>query len=213
MTAFQYYEDLKKLARDQRAFFGLKSSRMTITQMRKIYQYHGVSFDLWPFPGIERPPLKSLRGAYLSLDEGPCVFVSRKLPAPQRIFTMAHELKHHLVDKDTVDSFCYEENVPALIEKGAEVFAAELIYPEADFAKDLKSRGIKIGECTAEDIVHLKHQNETTLSYTSLAKRAEFLGFAPPKSLPTTGWLKLEESLYGIPFYRRIYKDRRSVSF
>lgn len=212
MTAFNYYEGLKQLAREQRSIFGLISPKVTLTDLRRIYTHYNISFDLWPLVGIPRADLKSVRGAYFLLEQGPCVFVSRKLPAPQRIYTMAHELKHHLVDQDKVIAFCHQKNIPAEIEIGAEVFAAELIYPEAEFAKDLEAKDIKYGTCTAEDLVRLKHSNETTLSYTSLAKRTERLGFALPNTLPKSGWKKLEEKLYGEPAYKRINRYRQFIA-
>jgi hypothetical protein len=42
------------------------------------------------------------------------------------------ELKHHLVDRDSAGGFCSESNRDDAIEIGAEIFAAELIFPEED---------------------------------------------------------------------------------
>ncbi len=98
------------------------------------------------------------------------------------------------------------------IEKGAEIFAAEFIYPEDDFVAHLADRSIGLGQCTAEDIVQLKRQTGTTLSYTSLGKRADILGYAPRASLDKVRWIKLEETLFGEPVYKRIQRYRQSVS-
>lgn len=209
MTASEYYEELKQLARKQRALFGLVSPKVTLTDLHKIYKHYGISCDLWPMSGLSGANLRSVRGAYFALEHGPCVLVSRQLPTAQRVYTMAHELKHHLTDSNQTIAFCHEANVPAQIEIGAEVFAAELIYPEADFSQDLKKEGVAYGTCTAEDLVHLKHRTNTTLSYTSLSKRAERLGFALPDTLPKSGWMKLEEKLYGEPDYKRINRYRQ----
>jgi len=209
MTNSEYYEGLKQLARNHRATFSLTTPKVSLTDLHRIYDHYSISVDLWPMSGIARPDLRSLRGAYFLLEQGPCVLISRKLPAPQRIYTMAHELKHYLLDGENINTFCHQANVPAVIEIGAEVFAAELIYPESDFASDLRMVGVIHGKCTAEDLVHLKHKNDTTLSYASLAKRAERLGFAFPNTLPKTGWQKLEEKLYGEPSYKRINRYRQ----
>jgi hypothetical protein len=80
---------------------------------------------------------------------------------------------------------------------------SQLIYPEKDFIDHLNQMGIEKGRCNAEALVRLKRKTRTTLSYAGLAKRAEFLKFAPPKSLPQSGWKKLEEEIYGAPSYRR----------
>jgi hypothetical protein len=88
------------------------------------------------------------------------------------------------------------------------VFAAELIYPEGQFATDLQARDIAMGGCTAEVIVRLKRETRTTLSYAGLVKRAEFLGFAPSGILQGVKWKKLEESIFGLPIYKQIRAQR-----
>jgi hypothetical protein len=55
------------------------------------------------------------------------------LPDEPTIFTMAHELKHHLVDSGAGPVVCRTNEQTKRIEIGAEVFASELIYPEKDF--------------------------------------------------------------------------------
>ena len=130
--------------------------------------------------------------------------LAKGLPEDPMVFTMAHELKHHLVDSGTNISLCSFENERAPIEIGAEVFAAELIFPEHEFVADLKRAGVQSGRCTAEDLVHLKRRTRTTLSYSGLAKRAELLALVPDGSLAGVKWKKLEERIYGVPFYKRL---------
>src|SRR6266852_2433820 len=104
--------------------------------------------------------------------------LAKGLPDDPAIFTMGHELKHHLVDRESIVSLCDPSNRSAEIEIGAEIFAAELIYPEQMFRENLLSLGVTAGSCTPQDLVALKRETKTTLSYAGLAKRAEFLGFA-----------------------------------
>jgi hypothetical protein len=59
--------------------------------------------------------------------------------------------------------------------------------------------GVGLGRCSAEDIVRLKHDTETTLSYSSLAKRAGIMRFAPPCSLARIRWTALAEKMFGEP--------------
>jgi hypothetical protein len=61
-------------------------------------------------------------------------------------------------------------------------------------------------------LVRLKRETQTTLSYTGLAKRAEFLNFAPAGSLARVAWKKLEEQLYGEPFYKQLRRSRQVTS-
>jgi Zn-dependent peptidase ImmA (M78 family) len=133
--------------------------------------------------------------------------LSSGLPLDPMIFTMAHELKHHLVDSNIPLTFC-NQNSAAHIEIGAEIFAAELIYPEADFVQHLNDMNIGADECTPEVLVRLKRSTRTTLSYAGLAKRAMFLGFAPQASLLKIQWKKLEEKMFGVPFYLRLHGRR-----
>ncbi len=135
--------------------------------------------------------------------------LAKGLPNDPAIFTMGHELKHHLVDRENIVSLCDPSNQSAEVEIGAEVFAAELIYPEQMFRENLLSMGVTVGSCTPQQLVTLKRETQTTLSYAGLAKRAEFLSFAPQNSLGKIAWKKLEESIYGVPFYKQTIARRK----
>jgi hypothetical protein len=176
------------------------------SDLRKIYQAEGIIIDL-------RPGLRHLRGAYFYDEEiGATVLLAAGLPAEPTIFTMGHELKHHFVDRPAglgLLSFCASANQAEVVEKAAEVFSAELIYPDADFIADCERLDIARGECDAAAIVRLKHATQTTLSYASLSKRATHFGFAAPASLDHVAWRKLEESIFGEPVYKRILRRRR----
>ena len=63
-----------------------------------------------------------------------------------------------------------------ILEIGAEVFAAEMLFPEQDFADRLTNMGVSSGGCTPDILVRLKRETNTTLSYAGPAKRAEFMG-------------------------------------
>lgn len=204
----EYYKKMVTLAHEQRALFDISGARITRTEFRKIYKHYGISIDQWPIAGLDRKAFKKLRGVYFpDLHGAPSVLVAR-LPDEPYIFTLAHELKHHLMDRDSVGAFCLTQVQDEMKEIGAEVFAAEFIYPTIEFHDDLSKMDITKGSCTARDIVVLKHQTATSLSYAALAKRAEFTGFAPEGSLPKSGWKKLEENIYGEPYYKRIQRLR-----
>jgi Zn-dependent peptidase ImmA (M78 family) len=198
-----YYAQMKELARETRAKYGLTSPRVLKSDMRRIYRDQRIQIDLWPFK------LRQVRGAYFNDDLGPTVMLAKGLPDDPMIFTMGHELKHHLVDRDLPIACCSDRNANEHIEIGAEVFAAELIFPEADFIQTLTAKGIFRGKCTPEDLVRLKRDTRTTLSYASLAKRATFLGFCETGSLDKVAWKKLEEKLFGEPIYKAILRHRR----
>lgn len=205
----EYYKKMVTLAHEQRALFNISGARITRTEFRKIYKHYGISIDQWPIAGLNGKAFKKLRGVYFpDLNGVPSVLVAR-LPDEPYIFTLAHELKHHLMDRDSVGAFCLTQVQDEIKEIGAEVFAAEFIYPTSEFSSDLGKMEIPKGSCTSRDLVVLKHQTATSLSYAALAKRAEFTGYAPEDSLLKTGWKKLEESIYGEPDYKRIQRYRK----
>jgi hypothetical protein len=83
------------------------------------------------------------------------------------------------------------------VEVGAEIFAAELLFPDQDFVKHMRWLRVGRDQCLPKTLVQLKLKTRTTLSYAGLAIKAERLGYAPPASLTTIKtWRKLE-SLYG----------------
>ena len=59
MNQHAYYEDLKQLARQVRAEFGLRSPRVVESDLRRIYEKNGIVIDDWPYR------LRNLRGAFI----------------------------------------------------------------------------------------------------------------------------------------------------
>jgi Zn-dependent peptidase ImmA (M78 family) len=188
---------MRLLAVSVRDQYNLQTPRVLKSDLRRIYRDQGIQIDLWPYK------LKKLRGAYFYDEGGASVMLAKDLPDDPTIFTMGHELKHHLVDRNSIVSLCDPSNQSTAIEIGAEIFSAELIYPEQMFRDNLLAMGVGLGSCTAQHIVLLKRNTRTTLSYAGLAKRAEFMGFAPENSLAKVAWKTLEESIYGVPFYKQ----------
>lgn len=204
MNRTEYYQQMKELARGTRVKYGLTSPRVMKSDIRRIYKDLGIHIDLW------NHKFKKLRGAYFNDDLGPTVVIVQGLPPDPTIFTMAHELKHHLVDRHLPIACCEVDPRNEMIEIGAEIFAAEFIFPEDDFARLLSEMGVTQGNCNPANLVRLKRQTQTTLSYAGLAKRAEFLDFAPSGSFAKVKWHKVEEEIYGEPTYKRVLRRRRS---
>lgn len=191
MNRNAYFQDLKLLARQVRAENGLKSPRVSASDLRRIYDRHGIVIDPWPYR------LRHLRGAFISDHLGTTVMLASGLPQDPMVFTMAHELKHFFRDRDLGISYCDQSNLGKTVELGAEIFAAELLFPDQDFMKHMRLMCIGRDQCLPKTLVRLKLKTRTTLSYAGLAIKAERLGFAPPCSLTRIKtWRKLE-NLYG----------------
>lgn len=188
---------MKALARDKRRVYSIEKPRVLRTDMRRIFKAEGIHLDYWS------GPFRSVRGAYFNDQYGATIMVRKDLPPDPCVFTMAHELKHHFVDTDAVISPCKDTPSNDMVEIGAEIFAAEFLFPEASFKEEMERMGISSKKCCAETLVHLKQDTKTTLSYAGLCKLAVWLGFAEKDSLPKTGWKKLEEQIFGVPSYRK----------
>jgi Zn-dependent peptidase ImmA (M78 family) len=181
-----YYHGMRQLALELRARHGLEGSHLTIRQIWRICRTEGIErLDF-------RSGFKALRGAYFNDEYGVSILLARGLPDDPTIFTIAHELKHHLVDSKAKSVLCRAAEEARRIEVGAEVFAAELIYPERDFVDDLcRLLGRIPRKVTAEMLAQLKLRTRTTLSYAALAKRTVLLGLAEGDSFQDVRWRTL----------------------
>ncbi len=173
MNRKAYYRDMQTLALEMRKRHGLTCADISIKQMWKVYRAEGIEhIDFWP-------NLKHIRAAYFNDECGVSVMLARGLPDEPTIFSMAHELKHHLVDKDQMVTLCAPADNPPItddrraVEIGAEVFAAEFIYPEADFVRDFEKIG---GPCNPSALVRLKEATSTTLSYQASSASKSCIG-------------------------------------
>jgi Zn-dependent peptidase ImmA (M78 family) len=193
VNAQNYYEDLRQLARQVRAENGLSSPRVLASDLMRIYAKHGIVIDEWPYR------FRHLRGAFINDHLGMTVMVAKGLPRDPMVFTMAHELKHFFRDRDLGISYCDQSNLNKSLEIGAEIFAAELLFPDRDFAAHMRTMGIRRDQCLPKNLIQLKHQTGTTLSYAGLAIKAERLGFAPSHSLTTIKTWRRLEALYSAP--------------
>ena len=190
MNTQKYYEDLKQLAREVRAEHGLTSPRVLPSDLMRIYDCYGIEIDQWPYR------FRNLRGAFINDHIGPTVMLAKGLPQDPMVFTMAHELKHFFRDRDLGISYCDQSNLNKSLEVGAEIFAAELLFPDRDFMSHMNAMGIRRDQCLPKSLIQLKRKTGTTLSYAGLAIKAERLGYAPSHSLTTIKTWRRFEALY-----------------
>ncbi|PYX05058.1 MAG: hypothetical protein DMG85_16210 [Acidobacteria bacterium] len=180
MSRRAYYEDLKRLALEKRAEHRVQTGCFGLSEVRVIYKEEGIRIDHWPLP-------RKVKALYMC-DDGDCsVALQRALPYAPKLFALIHELKHHYRDKAALGTgviHCGDYDANELIEKGAEVFAAEFIYPEAEFAADLQKSGITVRE--ASDVVEVKRNCKAKVSYRYISFL--FTGvvgsFGPPRGEP-----------------------------
>lgn len=199
------YDALKVLAQQKRREHRITTATVGLQVIRQVYRAEGITVDLWKLS-------PRIRAVYMCDDGDPSVLVNKALPREPRLFCMAHELKHHFCDRELIASGQYQcgaYNANETAEIGAEVFAAEFIYPEAEFLACVGQLGIAAGKCMAEDVVRLKRACGAPVSFTFLRKRLEFFRFAAPGQLGKIHFQKLEEAMFGLPIYKQPWFRRR----
>ena len=193
------YEHAKLLANRKRTEFGVTTETLNLNVIRRIYRGESIRIDKWDFsPGV--------RAVYMCDDGDISVAVNRKLPRQPYMFALVHELKHHFTDIPLLQGGelrCGDYNANDLIEKSAEVFAAEFIFPEAEFIERAQAIGIQKRSCSAEDVVRLKRSCNACVSYTFIRKRLVRLGYAEEAAFAKVKFTNLEESMFGKPIYKQ----------
>jgi Zn-dependent peptidase ImmA (M78 family) len=193
-----YYQELRALALEKRREYGVATADISLSTLRRIYKLEHIQID------FSDAPVRKMKAAYFCEDGDASVLIKRRLPEIPRLFALAHELKHHLCDRDELMLCCWDiTNRSPVIEIGAEEFAAEFIYPLEEFVELLGRMDIDQGHCTAERVVDFKRICPAKVSYTNICKRLERLGAIQRGAFQQVQFQKLEDALYGVPFYRR----------
>jgi Zn-dependent peptidase ImmA (M78 family) len=203
-----YYQDCRLLAQNKRVEHDVETKSLNLLVMAKIYKKEGIIIDRRKLKGHR------IRAAYYC-DDGECsVLLNKTLPREPKLFALAHELKHHYRDQATIRDGkiqCGDYNAHEVIEKGAEVFAAEFIYPEAETRNLIDELRITSGTCTAESLVRFKRQCPACVSYKFIVKRFEWLKVCPKGAYDKIQFTKLEQQMFGTPIYQQEwFKEHRA---
>ena len=202
MIRARYYEEMKRLAHEVRDKYSLTTSKVGLRSVRAIYRAERIHIDHWPHK------LRRVRAAYFLIDGEAFVLINAAIkPKEPRLFCLCHELKHHHVDQDLAavrglgcQDVSWQDASPTEI--GAEVFAAELIYPESEFLTLAENLGLNRA-CTKEDVVRLKRECHAPVSYAFLVKRLEWFHMIGRGEFRGVQFMKLEDEIYGPPIYRK----------
>jgi len=196
MDKFRYYKWMHQLAAEKRREHSLITTNINLSTIRKVYKTEGIIIDSC------KGKLRKLKAAYFCDDDGCSVLLNMKLPKEPRLFAMLHELKHHYVDQDNLMCCCQEvyDSSP-VIEIGAEVFAAEFIFPEEEF-REYVSGFLQTSRVKAEDIVHMKYHSPAHVSYQFLQKTLERLKYIEKGEFKNIQFMNLHAQIYGKSYYR-----------
>lgn len=207
MDRGDYYEQMRARARDLRSQYEIRTEALGLREVLRIYRDQGIQLDRWT------PKLRKVRAAYFVVGDEACVLLNAAIkPLPPRLFALVHELKHHLVDREAAKlrplgcQTDFASRDP--LEIGAEIFAAEFIFPQDDFQAWLRDSLAVSGHCSPQDVVRIKRACPAKVSYQYVVKRLEWLGYIERGEYSRTQWVKLEETIYGKPLYKRLLARR-----
>jgi Zn-dependent peptidase ImmA (M78 family) len=197
MSRRTYYEGLQELARNERAEHGVDTGAFGLREVRRIYKKEEIDIDHWPLS-------RKIKALYMC-DDGYCsVALQQSLPDEPKLFALIHELKHHYCDRAALGPgviHCGDYDRNELIGKGAEVFAAEFIYPGEEFAEDFQA--VVAAAPQPYHVVHFKRSCKAKVSYRFICKRLERLGFIGLGAFDAIHFQRLEDQIHGVPFYKR----------
>jgi hypothetical protein len=199
---------MRKLALAKRAKYGVATASLGLRVVRRIYKIEGIKIDSWNIKG------QKIRAAYFCDDNDYSVLLNKNLPRQPKLFSLVHELKHHYVDQEKIKNGqikCGDYNANQTIEIGAEVFAAEFIYPEDEMRILATQLGISERNCSPKEVVQFKRRCAAPVSYKFIVKRFEWFGFCERGEFSRTRFQKLEERLYGLPIYKQDWFKRYRV--
>ncbi|MEK6289219.1 MAG: ImmA/IrrE family metallo-endopeptidase [Acidobacteriota bacterium] len=200
MSRSIYYAEMRSLAQAKRAQYNVETAALNLRFVQGIYRNEGIKIDYWD------TKRRKIRAAYFCDDGDFSVMINKSLPREPKLFALVHELKHHYKDQLLIQAGeirCGDYNAGELIEKGAEVFAAEFIYPEAEMQLLLEELAITTENCSPESLVEVKRTCGAVVSYTFLVKRFEWLDLIERGEYSKVQFTKLEESIYGPAFYKQ----------
>ncbi len=198
-TEQEYFRQMKLFAHQKRADFSIGSKKICLSLVRQIYKSEKVIIDYVDF----RSP--RIRAVYCCDSGNPSVGVKKSLPVEPKLFSLLHELKHHLVDRQGIlnnEFVCGDYNENKKIEVGAEVFAAEFIFPESAMLISLNTFGISKATITPEQVVEYKRSCGVSISYIYILKRLEFFKIIEKNAYEKIAFKKLEEKLHP-PIYKQ----------
>lgn len=199
---------MRSLAREKRHLHNVQTDKLNIRFIQCVYKAEGIKIDRRTLRG------NRIRASYFCEDGECSVLLKKDLPPAPKLFALAHELKHHYVDQQLMKDGairCGDYNRNEFIEKTAEVFAAEFIYPESEMREMAASMGINAQSCTKEKIVDFKRACPVCISYIFVVKRFERFGFCSRGEFKDIQFQKLEEEIHGLPIYKQPwFKERRA---
>jgi len=210
ITENDYYRQMKLLARQKRDEYEIGSQKVSLSLLRKIYKQEEIAIDYWD---LKSPRIKA---SYHCDGIDASVLVKKSLPDEPKLFALIHELKHHFVDREGIincEFACGDYNANKFIEVGAEVFAAEFIFPELEMKQSLTGFGITQLTCTPEKVVEYKRNCGACVSYQYIIKRLEFFHIIEKHSYDKVKFKSLEETIYPPIYKQKSFMEARKRKY
>jgi Zn-dependent peptidase ImmA (M78 family) len=193
------YEQAREFARKKRSELGVQTTDIDIPFLKKICKTEDVKVDMVGKMGPR------IRAAYFFDEYGCSIMLCKDLPREPKMFALAHELKHHFLDREIIaggEMQCGDYNANRIPEIAAEEFAAEFLYPAAEMKTVLDTIAVTPDNISPNLIVEIKRRSPIEVSYTFIQKRLERFAIIAKNQYGSIQFQKLEEKLYP-PIYKQ----------
>lgn len=193
------YEQAREFARQKRAELGIQTADIDLPFLKKICKTEGVKVDMVEKMGSH------IRAAYFFDEYGCSIMLCKDLPREPKMFALAHELKHHFLDREIIaggEMRCGDYNANRIPEIAAEEFAAEFLYPAAEMKAILDVMAVRSDNISPNIIVEIKKRSPIEVSYTFIQKRLERFAIIVKNQYESVRFQKLEEQLHP-PIYKQ----------
>src|SRR5947209_2097892 len=98
VTRSDYYAHCRILAQTKRQEHSIITEKLNLNVIQRIYRSEGITLDRKKLKG------NRIKAAYYC-DDGDCsVLINSGLPREPRLFSLAHELKHHYLDREKIQN-------------------------------------------------------------------------------------------------------------
>lgn len=201
------YEQAREFARQKRSELGIQTKSINLPLLKKICKAEGIKVDMVGRVGAH------IRAAYF-FDECGCSIMLRKdLPREPKMFALAHELKHHFLDRAIIAEGkmqCGDYTANRTHEIAAEEFAAEFLYPVLEMKAVLDSIAVHPDTTSPGTLVEIKRRSPIEVSYTFIRKRLERFGIIAKDQYEKFQFQKLEEEMYPPIYKQEWFKQHRA---
>lgn len=193
------FEDLSILdfAKTIRRLAGFQTLRIGARDLKRfMIENAPIQIDRWPTGN-------SVKTLWYRSQDSWNLAIDSRLPREPYIWSLAHSLKHVVLDEMVSGSAC---NPKEKLCRDANRFAQEFLFPDDIFRSLVREFTGGQRQVSASDMVHIKVQSGTPLSYRTLIYKAERCRLGNSDELLDVDFARVERQIYGFFDFKKAYR-------